>query len=382
MGSEAFFVQLEEFTRRYTVKHLGHALDVRHGESIIRQPWQGAVLHYTADEDLNRVLRWFERSESKVSAHVVVHDRKVKDHDELAENLPLVQALDTTVLQCRRPNQIAWHARGANSWAYGVECVSAGVLKKNSSGQLCTWRPRDEEAEPWTTPWQNPHKQVAQLYKDFWVAYPIAQSRAVVTVLRYLDGLGVDAADLYPQWIVGHEHLQRGKLDPGPAFPITTVRAMIFDLAPDLDLVMGETSLQADPLWGKWWRDDVVARSIPVLCDSRKHGKIQMSSSPIPAGWQAAWREWSQMARPDNMSPVREFTRRQLGWFKLGLLLLGYYVTGFHEGDFSVWNFGGRDRDTLHLFQQREGLEKTDVPGVPEAICLNDWLVRQFKRGG
>jgi len=362
MGDRAdatrFFYELEQFSERYARQELGCELRVQHGGPKPDRPWRGAVIHYTADEDLDRVIRWFMNPASNVSAHVVVSDRKLGCHDGLAAGLELVKRLPVTGIQCRHPGQGAWHARWANERCYGVECVSAGLLKADGRGNFYSWRARDGSGEPWTMPWTVPYKDVTELYGKHWVRYPGEQVAAVITVLRRLFAMGEPFALPSRPWVVGHSAVQLGKFDPGPDFPIHELRAALWDdWRPPTDYSWWE-AFNGDHKWGKRWRDASVVAAVKVLAGRRKGDK----DPGVETAWTRARSAWSAM--PDNW-------RESTGWIKLGLHLLGYAVTTCGAGDFADVGMDTDDHTSVGIFQQAMGLKVDSIPGPITTRALN-----------
>jgi len=154
-----FFDQLGTFSRRYLAEaRIGNAI-TPWGGAWVGQP-RGAIVHFTADEDLDRVLRWFlvEKYQAEAAAHVVVADRKLGSHSRLADGLPLVEGLSATVIQCRPPMLSSWHASWTNDFCYGIECLNAGELRTEDNSRFTSWRPKDSGSPDWTMPWSIPYK--------------------------------------------------------------------------------------------------------------------------------------------------------------------------------------------------------------------------------
>lgn len=229
-----FFEQLAVFSQRYFQKI---------GIKTTQSPWvsntstglKGSIIHYTADPDMNRVLRWFMVPEQRgrTSAHVVVADRRLPEAEELLDGLPLVDQLPVTVVQCVPPSLVAWHATWCNRSCYGIENLNPGELVKRDN-VFVWWKPRDRTAPAWTTPWEG----VAPVEASgrWWAPYPFGQVVANAMLLENVRGLFQKT--FHPTWVLGHEAVQgvktpqalgRDKRDPGPLFPIHEVRARVFD---------------------------------------------------------------------------------------------------------------------------------------------------------
>lgn len=358
-----FFQQLEAFSQRYWKESYGKNLVVLHYTQDRIGPWRGAILHYTAEDDLDRVVNWFTREESKVSSHVVVHDRRMGCHSRLAEDLPLVQQLPATVIQCVPPWHRAWHATWTNSQCYGIECTNAGKLKYNDNNELCTWRPRDQYAEPYTTPWHSSYKTVAQLYDAHWVRYTQAQIAAVIHVLRHLWLLGELTCRPRRPWIVGHEQVQRGKLDPGPDFPLHGVREASFDDWRPCEHYPWWHRF-ADPGYGAMWRQEALTAAVGAIA-----GKGTVPSPHV--AWRRARAAWGAMmdAPYEGKNPA---------WIKLGFWLLGYHMTRCSRGDYADTHYDSDDATSVWIFQRRTGLNVDGKAGPQTAKALADRLQEVF----
>lgn len=358
-----FFHELDRFSARFARLEFGEPMGVTHGGSVgsLVCPWRGAVVHFTADQDVVRVIRWFRRPESKVSAHLVVCDRKLGCHAELAQDLPLVRELPVTVIQCRNPAQRAWHARGLNGACYGIELVSAGLLRKNSEGILCSWRPRDQKSEIWSEPWTSGYKEAVALFGEFWEPFTSMQVRATIEALRHLRNMGAQFSALEPAWILGHDQVSLVKWDPGPTFPIHGVRSAIFDDESFTDQVWWSRYV-TDPREGLSWRSLAVREVVREHTASRENSRDPSDD----AAWSLSWAAWSRLHEYTN--------ERKRPWLKLALYVLGYAVSGFSEGDFRATKFGSEDRESIRIFQDMAGCVVDGIAGPKTCEALLDRL--------
>lgn len=331
-----FFEQLDEFSRRYVKNELKLSSNL--------SPWgnleysagepKGAILHYTADEDIHRVLRWFldEDLRARVSAHAVIADRRLGSHGALSKDLPLIYELPATIVQTRQYHMTAWHATWANSACYGIENVNAGPLHMlaapagSTPAVFATWRPRGKDGPLWTDVWKVPYKEAVRLRHKWWAPYTLNQIEANVVLLRYLQQL---YQTLRKPWILGHEHVQSGKMDPGPAFPIDGVRQAVCDeWAPlagydwfnlyDVDRLWGQTEvdgvvleyarLTGDPgrnpsIFSAWTRFRVAVRALPVVEGFGLAGKVALRL----LGYHVT--DWGDRLDPDELASVSIFQR-------------------------------------------------------------------------
>lgn len=343
-----FFEQLSEFSRRFigselkltnTISPWGN-LEYRSGEP------KGAILHYTADEDLHRVLRWFldEKAEARCSAHVVVADRRLSSQDDLGHDLPLVQELPATIVQVRQYHTVAWHATWTNTTCYGIENVNAGPLRMISAptrshpdGIFVSWRPRDQSSPEWTAQWSIPYKEPVWLYNSWWAPYTTAQIEANIILLRYLQQL---YGSLQKPWILGHQHVQKNKRDPGPAFPVHGIRQAVFDDWTPVTRYDWFRLFDVDPLFGQTEVDGIVL----------KYAKMLGGEQPNPSMFSA----WTRFKSAVRALPDKE------GFGLVGktaLRILGYHVTSL-ENQLDL-----DELMTVGIFQKMMGLKVDSQPG-------------------
>lgn len=347
-----FFFQLGIFSARYA-SHVGL--------SSMISPWgpshwedgrpKGAILHYTADEDFHRVLRWFARPkyQAKVSANVVIADGRVAAHEECAWGLSLIRDLPATVVQCRRPETPSWHATWVNKRCYGVELVNAGELREHG-GEFVTWRKRDKSASDWTALW-NPRVKKTPIfqYGRWWAPYNPAAIEAAVSVLRYVHAKFDES--LAPSLILGHEAVQgvdtRGihtdKRDPGPSFPIHGIRQSVLEGSTDICRYLWFQNFKDDELNGITWRGEAIqawARTLgadvdPTLWVACKRWRMRVEawSSSLDAFW-----------------PVGRYA----------LHLLGYYVDLTRTSDMGATS---EEQQSVRIFQTMAGLTIDGIPG-------------------
>jgi len=339
-----FFYQLTEFSHRY-VSHMGLK------ESI--SPWgnefysdgrpKGSIIHYTADEDFHRVLRWIliERYQARVSAHVVVADCKMPMHDECAEGLPLVQKLPVTVVQTRKHDTVAIHATWTNGFTFGIENVCAGELRLGENGWV-TLRPRDKSAPKWTAPWEPRVTKIpVSLYGRWWAPYTEGQIIANIQILRHLH----EIYPLQPEWILSHDAIKSKKRDAGPAYPIHSVRDEIFVNSSFEDRVWFQ-NFKADPLYGHSWRDAELKKWAKWLFGQDQNWTPDLVKSRFKI-FLNAWKAATYLGLPGVVC----------------MRLLGYYVPNTMEMYL--------DPDKLisvEIFRRMSGLDQADNATVPEAL--------------
>ena len=345
MSGWEFFEQLQEFSERY-IAQVGIV------ESI--SPWGradydeggpfGAIIHYTADEDFDRVLKWFlqERYQARVSAHVVVGDTKMPGHDECVRGLPLIQELPVTVVQIREHDTVAWHARGYNGITYSIENICAGELRLGEDDWV-TVRRREVSAPEWTAPWQpRIRKKPINLYGRWWSPYTEGQIVANIQILRYLN----EIYPLQPEWILGHDGVSGDKRDPGPAYPIHDVRSEVFSDALFEKSVWFKLFTN-DFLYGLTWRDAELRNWARWLYGADQEVWSMGYIESRFRSFMADYRHSSYLGVPGTIC----------------LKLLGYYVPYGPEAYL--------DADTLismEIFRRMVGLERARSSVLPEAL--------------
>lgn len=174
------------------------------------------VVHYSAgssfEGDVGMLTR---RDKAYVSAHLVIG----RD-GEMSQLVPF--------------NRVAWHAgrsewprgdaayRDLNKCAIGIEFSNAGRLEKRADGAFVAWFGAEIPAHQVQT-------TRIQGVDSHWHRFTDVQLMAGIQACRALvAAYGVHA-------IVGHADicLPAGrKVDPGPAFPMTTVRRQVFAAPP------------------------------------------------------------------------------------------------------------------------------------------------------
>ena len=185
---------------------------VGEGVSFIESPNKGGdlaprylVFHYTAGKSAASSINWLTNPESKASAHLVL-------------------ARDGTITQLAPFDVKTWHAglshwdgvSGLNSYSIGIEMDNAGALKKVGD-QYQTW---------FGTLYAEDQVVFAKHKLDdesrWWHAYTEVQIQKAVELAQLL----VRHYDLKD--VVGHEDIAPDrKRDPGPAFPLENVRALV-----------------------------------------------------------------------------------------------------------------------------------------------------------
>ncbi|MDP9835971.1 N-acetylmuramoyl-L-alanine amidase [Neorhizobium huautlense] len=165
------------------------------------------VIHYTAGASFDSDLKSLAKdNETKASVHLLIgRDGKI------AQIVPF--------------NRVAWHAgksqwgeiSGLNSHSIGIELSNYGVLTKLANGKFVTWFGKEV---PDGEVMEAVHERGGPLRG--WHTYPQKQLETLISVahalqarFRFLD-------------ILGHDDISWArKSDPGPAFPMNSVRSRI-----------------------------------------------------------------------------------------------------------------------------------------------------------
>jgi N-acetylmuramoyl-L-alanine amidase len=230
------------------------------------------VIHYTAGSSAAGTVAWFCSPASRVSAHLVI-------------------ARDGTVTQLVPFNREAWHAgqsrwgslSGLNHHSIGIELDNAGCLIW-SGGKWVS--PLTRRSYPDSEITVAPHKNDPPGAAPYgWHAYTPEQIEATLACgLALVNHYGL--AD-----VVGHDDIAPGrKRDPGPDFPLESVRARLlgrgddhperyrttarlfvrsgagadFTALPGTPLPLG-TEVEVLAKHGLWWQVDVVGEVNGVM---------------------------------------------------------------------------------------------------------------------
>jgi N-acetylmuramoyl-L-alanine amidase len=197
------------------MKVVNHKLEIATGQPVRFEPTDNhggeirpiyIVMHYTASTSLPGTIDWFKRRQANASAHIVI-------------------GVDGEVVQMVPLNRRAWHAGeskwgelvGLNAYSIGIEIVNAGKLRKRADGAWITWSKQAISEDQVTVA---RHKNEAS--ETGWHEYTEAQIRAAIDV-------GNAIAQHYPIVdVLGHDDIApTRKVDPGPLFPMGSVRSRI-----------------------------------------------------------------------------------------------------------------------------------------------------------
>ena len=161
------------------------------------------VMHFTAGSSAESSVRHLSKPSAKASAHLVI-------------------GRDGAVYQLAPFNIMTWHA-GASSWgtrnglnkySIGIELDNAGELNDNSNGTYLSWF---NKAYPENEVFFGTHRHADE--PSYWHAYTEQQLEVTFDICHLL----VDHYKI--KEILGHEEISPGrKTDPGPAFPLDTLR--------------------------------------------------------------------------------------------------------------------------------------------------------------
>lgn len=263
------------------MKVLNHrlALDDGRATAFLASPNTGGiitprflVLHYTASSSAASTVSWFQNRDSRVSAHLVI-------------------ARDGTPTQLVPFNREAWHAgrsswgnlSGLNRYSIGIELDNAGCLVRTGGKWVSPLTRRSypdrevtiathKNAPPGTSPcgWH--------AYTPEQIESTLACGMALMNQYALAD-------------VLGHEDIAPGrKTDPGPDFPMDSVRARLqgrgddqperyqttarlfirsgagpeFPALPGTPVPLG-TEVEVMAKHGVWWQVDVVGEVNGVM---------------------------------------------------------------------------------------------------------------------
>jgi N-acetylmuramoyl-L-alanine amidase len=198
----------------------------RAGQEVLIKP-SLLVMHFTAGNSLDSAVEWFGNPQAQASAHIVI-------------------GRDGQIVQCVKFNRRAWHAgagtwRGRgdiNSWSVGIEMVNWGKLKK-AGGKWLTWTQREyrgHDNDPATDVLEAVHRNCPEEGILGWPTYTETQ----VTVA--IDAAHAIARHYGITEVIGHEDFRPDKTDPGPAFPLGSLRARILGREDDAPAVIMTTT--------------------------------------------------------------------------------------------------------------------------------------------
>ncbi len=173
------------------------------------------IIHYTGGSSAAGTIGWFRDPASKVSAHLVI-------------------ARDGTITQMVPFNREAWHAgqsrwgnlSGLNRYSIGIELDNAGLLIR-SGGKWVSQLTRRSYPDREVTVATHKNDPPGSMPSG-WHAYTPAQIEATLECgMALVKHYGL--AD-----VLGHDDISPGrKRDPGPDFPMESVRARLLGRADD-----------------------------------------------------------------------------------------------------------------------------------------------------
>lgn len=163
------------------------------------------VLHYTAGSSLDSAVNWLTNKKAQASAHFVVGKK-----GKIVQLAPL--------------NAITWHA-GKSRWknrsslnycSIGIEIDNAGILEKRAGGYFTYFDKKIEDERVVLAKHKNRNAEAA------WEAFTVEQLEAVEALCSLL----IEKYNI--KELVGHEDIAPDrKTDPGPAFPLQSLRGKI-----------------------------------------------------------------------------------------------------------------------------------------------------------
>lgn len=176
------------------------------------------VIHYTAGASAESSVRELTKEGGKTSAHIVV-------------------GRDGKIFQLAPFNKKTWHAgtskhlnrRHINQYSIGIEIDNAGPLTLEN-GEFKTWFKRTVDPK---YAYKGIHRN--QSRESFWHTYTEEQIRKVEELCQLLiDKYGI-------KYIVGHEEISPDrKVDPGPAFPLDSLRDRLLSNRSDESEIVGK----------------------------------------------------------------------------------------------------------------------------------------------
>lgn len=163
------------------------------------------IIHYTAGSSLASTVDWLKNPRAGASAHIVVGK-----NGEIVQLAPF--------------NLITWHAgisewkgkRSLNKYSIGIEIDNVGYLHKRVDGYYTSFGKKIDDDQVILVKHKNDDTKIA------WEAFTEKQ-------IRVVEELCLIIKDHYNiKEIVGHDDISPGrKFDPGPAFPLHSLREKI-----------------------------------------------------------------------------------------------------------------------------------------------------------
>jgi N-acetyl-anhydromuramyl-L-alanine amidase AmpD len=314
--SGALLEQIAEFSKRYLARLKMPAESPWNHGQLGGGP-EGILVHYTANSSLKHTLRWFmlRKFLARASAHFVIADGWPMDAFLMASDFPDLQELPCCIVQCVPPDKWAWHARGLSPDYIGIEIVNRGEVRLTPDGSWVWW-PSD-----WTQSYDGPTP--VKINGKHWQPITTMQTMTAIE-------LGRSLVQAYPSiaidQILGHEHVQADKTDPGPTFPLTGYRNAVFSSNP----------LERQ----EWWRTYLIRpahyerdRQYHITAEAIKRANLPPPEDPEDVH-EVYWR-------------LTDKTQREQWWMP-ALDLLGYVVPS---------------KKSVMIFQRMMGLEVDGIVG-------------------
>ena len=185
-----------------------------HGSAFAAGLPDAIVVHFTGGASAESSVSWLVNPQSKASAHVVI-------------------GRDGSIVQLVPFDTVAWHAgasshggrTGYNRFSIGIELDNPGRLKRTEGGDYVASFGRKYP----------PDQVIAATHRNervesYWLAYTEPQLESAFALCSAL-------CQHYPiHEILGHEEIAPGrKDDPGPAFPLDTLRYRLINRGRDED---------------------------------------------------------------------------------------------------------------------------------------------------
>lgn len=189
-----------------------HRLVELHGQPVAFRPTPNQsgpitpeylIMHYTAGASAESSVSWLCNEDARASAHLVI-------------------GRDGSVVQLVDFDKKAWHAgasrwgnrRGLNGWSIGIEFDNCGELTRHSNGWRTAWGRRVNAVDVV----EAPHKHGGSVRG--WQSYTTQQ-------LEHATEIAARLVSLYHlKDVLGHDDIApKRKVDPGPAFPLRSIRS-------------------------------------------------------------------------------------------------------------------------------------------------------------
>ena len=252
------------------------------------------IIHYTAGPSGQATVNLFKRPNTKVSAHLVIH-----------EDGTATQMVDFN-LRANHAGRSSFDGReGFNKYSIGIEISNPGYLVKNPKGDgYVTWWEAEKD-NPKVVPdelvVEADHRNAGNVAMRHWHKYADEQINTVKEICKTLK------ADYDIKYILGHEEIApQRKMDPGPAYPLDELRKE----------VLGTTEMEIE-----------TEEELPYGTKGQVTTNLNIRTKPNT--------EAAKVTDPIPKDTVVELLKETPNWFQANYRILGWVARDYIELDTS-----------------------------------------------